>query len=315
MKWPLLLLASAGCTLLAAAQTQPTDQAPSALASRVAPVISTVTLSPDTVSDLRLKPFYAATIRMPEAVSSVVVGAPTLFLAEHNEREPDLVIVKPITAQPAVSNLLIATKSGQAVSLRLISGGSNAASEPVDFELIYKHRSGFLIGGVDDAPADAKKSQPSPYDLAFQEQAQRSSPEWLPAKDGIRASVGSITADGDDMVVAFSVLNTSPRWIELLPPQVELANSKGKKVQADKAEKSDKKVLADQVAIHEFRFSERKLAPGARADGVVRFARPDFKQYQENLQLALATADAVNRPLLIPLPFTAPSTTKLQGQR
>ena len=192
------VLASAECALLAAAQTQPTDQAPSALASRVAPVISTVTLSPDTVSDLHLKPFYAATIRMPEAVSSVVVGAPTLFLAEHNEREPDLVVVKPITAQPAVSNLLIATKSGQAVSLRLISGGFNATSEPVDFELIYKHRSSFLVGGMDDAPPDAKKAKPSPYDLAFQEQAQRSSPGWLPAKDALRGSVRVLVIGGTE---------------------------------------------------------------------------------------------------------------------
>ena len=32
----------------------------------------------------------------------------------------------------------------------------------------------------------------------------------------------------------------------------------------------------------------------------------DFKQFQEHLQLVLATADAVNRPLLLDLPFTAP---------
>src|SRR5271157_916254 len=78
------------------------QQAPSRLPapSDVAPVISKLTISPDTVTDLRLKPFYVATIRMPEAVSSVVVGAPTLFLAEHSEHEPDLVVVKPITADP-----------------------------------------------------------------------------------------------------------------------------------------------------------------------------------------------------------------------
>src|ERR1017187_10633777 len=94
------------------------QQAPSrspATTNDVAPVISKLTISPDRVTDLRLKPFYAATIRMPEAVSSVVVGAPTLFLAEHNEHEPELVVVKPITPDVAVSNLLIATKSGQVV--------------------------------------------------------------------------------------------------------------------------------------------------------------------------------------------------------
>ena len=315
MKWLLLSLVTSGLALPMAAQTATPAQTPSASAN-IAPVISTVTISPDTVSDLRLKPFYAATIRMPEAVSSVVVGAPTLFLAEHNEREPELVVVKPITAQPAVSNLLIATKSGQAVSLRLISGGVDTGySEPVDFELIYKHRSSFLIGGIDATPPEAKKSKPSPYDLAFQEQAKRSSPEWLPVKDSITASLGMVTGGQGDMVVAFSVLNNSQRWIELLPPQVELANPKGKKAKADAGKKPEKEVLADQVAVREFRLSERKLAPGARADGVVRFERPDFKQDQETLQLALATADAVNRPLLIPLPFTAPSSTQLQAER
>ena len=68
-------------------------------------------------------------------------------------------------------------------------------------------------------------------------------------------------------------------------------------------------MLADQVAIHDYRFTHRRLAPGARADGVVRFVRPDFKQFQEHLQLVLATADAVNRPLLLELPFTAPTAT------
>ena len=82
---------------------------------------------------------------MPEAVSSVVVGAPNLFAAEHSEHEPELVIVKPITSGPAVSNLLIATRSGQEVNLRLISGGTSASSDPVDFVLIYRPRRSFLI--------------------------------------------------------------------------------------------------------------------------------------------------------------------------
>jgi hypothetical protein len=91
MKHKLASLIFLGIVVPAMAQ-----QAPSHLPATndVAPVISKLTISPDTVTDLRLKPFYAATIRMPEPVSSVVVGAPTLFLAEHNEHEPDLVVVK-----------------------------------------------------------------------------------------------------------------------------------------------------------------------------------------------------------------------------
>src|SRR5271165_699138 len=92
---------------------------------------------------------------------SSVVGAPTRFLAEHNEHEPDLVVVKPITADPSVSNLLIATKSGLVVSLRLLSDGSAFGSaKPVDFVLIYKRRGSFLIRSVDEnftTPAAATK--------------------------------------------------------------------------------------------------------------------------------------------------------------
>jgi hypothetical protein len=36
---------------------------------------------------------FATTIRLPEPVSSVVVGDPTLFRVEHSEKEPRLVFV------------------------------------------------------------------------------------------------------------------------------------------------------------------------------------------------------------------------------
>jgi hypothetical protein len=273
----------------------------------VLPVISNLTISPDTVTDLRLKPLYAATIRMPEAVSSVVVGAPTFFQAEHNEHEPELVIVKPITTQASVSNLLIATKSGQVVSLRLISDGAvNSNTQPVDFVLTYRRQRSFLIGPSDEtSPAALAKPESSAYESAYRQQAYVSSPEWTTSVGELEASLGVVTEDGPDTIVAFSVLNNSQHWVELLPPQVELGNPNGKQNQTT-GDRSKKKVLADQVAIRDYRFTQRRLAPGARAAGVVRFVRPDFKQFQEHLQLVLATADAVNRPLLLDLPFTAP---------
>lgn len=287
-------------------------QEPTASHEDVQPVISNLTISPDTVTDLRLKPLYAATIRMPEPVSSVVVGAPTFFQAEHNEHEPELVIVKPITTQIAASNLLIATKSGQVVSLRLMSDGAvSSNTKPVDFVLTYTLRKGFLIGPSDEGspvnPSSAKQDS-SAYESAYRQQANVSSPAWSASRGDLTASLGAVTEDGPDAIVAFSVLNNSQRWVELLPPQVELGNPNGSGNQSTD-DRSKKKVLADQVAIRDFRFTQRRLAPGARADGVVRFVRPDFKQYQEHMQLVLATADAVNRPLLVDLPFTAPTAT------
>jgi cytochrome c oxidase cbb3-type subunit 2 len=49
---------------------------------------------------------------MPEEITSVILGSPESFKAEHNEGEPRYIYVKPITRDPAVSNLMIATKSG-----------------------------------------------------------------------------------------------------------------------------------------------------------------------------------------------------------
>ena len=232
MKYRLVTLFALGLLVPCLAQEA---QPHAAAGGDVAPVISKLMISPDTVTDLRLKPFYAATIRMPEAVSSVVVGAPTLFLAEHNEHEPELVVVKPITPDVAVSNLLIATKSGQVVSLRLMSDGSAPGSaKPVDFVLIYKRRGSFLIGSVDEdltKPVAAATPGLSAYELAFRQQTQVSSPEWNQNKGAISATLGAVTGDGDDMIVAFSVLNDTSHWVEVLPPQVELANpnSKGSK--------------------------------------------------------------------------------------
>ena|ERR1700733_6896835 len=111
------------------------------------------------------------------------------------------------------------------------------------------------------------------------------------------------------MVVAFSVLNQNDQWVEVLPPQIELNNpaTQTDSSKMKKKKKKQKNILADQVPIAEYRYTQRKLVPEARADGVVRFGRPDFKQVEEPLQLELATADAVNHPLLLNLPFTAPA--------
>jgi hypothetical protein len=277
------------------------------VAEGITPTISAVSISPDAVTDLRLKPLYAAAIRMPEAVSSVVVGAPNLFAAEHSDHEPELVIVKPITSGPAVSNLLIATRSGQEVSLRLISGGASASSDPVDFVLIYRPRRSFLIEGENELQSRAAVSvrPPSVFELAYQEQTRIASPQWTASKEqpALAISLGAVTGDHDDMIVSFSVLNRSEKWVEILAPQIELASLL---TSSSDEKKSKGKVLADQVAVKESRLTTRKLAPGTRVDGTIRFTRPSFKQDQERLQLALATADAVNRPLLISLPFTAP---------
>lgn len=102
------------------------------------------------------------------------------------------------------------------------------------------------------------------------------------------------------MLAAYSVVNRSDRWIEILPPQVELRSPNLN------AKKKRDQVLAEQVPISEYRLTACRLAPGERADGAVEFSRPGFKQSADHLVLELGTASAVDHPLLLQLPFVAP---------
>jgi hypothetical protein len=86
--------------------------------------------------------------------------------------------------------------------------------------------------------------------------------------------------------------------MEVLPPQIELAGTS--------KDKRHKAIKAEPVAITDYRMSARRLAPGARADGIVVFERPSFKESNERLLLAVAQAQEVDRPLLVPIAFVAP---------
>ena len=122
--------------------------------------VATLTIDPREVTILHLRPEFESSIRMPEDVTSVILGSPGTFKAEHNEGEPQYVYVKPITKEPAQSNLLIATKSGQHVTIELISAGASAANDtpPVDFLIEYRTARSFLIAG--DMPGPSSTGRP-----------------------------------------------------------------------------------------------------------------------------------------------------------
>jgi len=102
------------------------------------------------VTVVYLAPRYATAIRMIEPISSVVVGDPSSFSAEHSEQEPNLVFVKPLTAKPAETNLLVSTTKGHQVSLLLISRGETKnEQQPVDLLLRYKPAGRFLVEPAD----------------------------------------------------------------------------------------------------------------------------------------------------------------------
>jgi hypothetical protein len=283
--------------------------------------VATITINPNQVTALHLRPEFESTIRMPEEITSVILGSPGSFKAEHNEGEPQYVYVKPITKDPVQSNLLIATKSGQHVTLELISDGvgANNASQPVDFLIEYRASRSFLV--VSDTavltmpkPSDkalpsrmpsshSPSAVPSALDQEFEQQARLNAPKWI-KWDGkqIETSIGDIRQWSNETVVSYSIYNSSDQPVEIVAPQIQITGRKTER----KKKKEGKGVLSDQLEIRDYKLSVTRLEPGGRADGVVVFDRPNFKQSTEKLFLQLAQADQVDRPILIRLPFTPP---------
>jgi len=117
--------------------------------------------------------------------------------------------------------------------------------------------------------------------------------------DRLRVGVSEVIDGGQRVIVLFSVMNTSKHAILLMPPQVQL----GGKSRTGKVVKHDRWSTAQQLAVADFRLSRRRVATGERADGVVVFERPPYKQSNEQLFLQMAESGAVDRPALAPVGF------------
>jgi hypothetical protein len=279
--------------------------------STVVPKITTVPIEEGAVTVLHLGVGYTTSVRLPEEISSVVLGNPASFKAEHSETEPRLVFLKPITTQPAESNALITTKSGQEISLHLINPGQAAGNSTVDFLVEYRRTQGVLISSSGTqsflipelpvlqvgpvSPATPAEKQ-DVIGRELEKQKAISTPVWQGKE--LLAAVGESREREHQTFLRFSVLNNSRRVVELLPPQIEFSGTAGHK-------KGARQIKAEPVAISEYRMTTRRLAPGERADGVVVFERPAFKESSESMQLLLAEADQIDRPILLPVPFTA----------
>ena len=266
---------------------------------------------PEQVTVLHVRPGYVSSVRVLEEVSSVVLGDPGSFKAEHSEAEPQLVFFKATTAKSAQTNALITTKGGREISLSLVSNGKADHSDVVDYVLncerprsflIASAHSSFVVGDTRNVAQEGPSSRSSSEKQPISQEPQLMRPDRLenPRWQGklLRVAVGQTTEKEQEMAVPFAVLNASARTVELLPPQVQLAgNSK---------DKHRKAIKAEPVAIKDYSITTRRLAPGARADGVVVFERPSFKESSERLLLAVAQAEEVDRPVLAPMAFVAP---------
>jgi hypothetical protein len=304
--------------------------------AQVKPVVRQQGLN-EQVNVVRLAPRYATAIRMPEAVSSVIVGDPAQFLAEHSDKEPTLVLVKPVVEEPAESNLLVTTVRGRQISFVLRSDARG--SPPVDFLLIYKPARSFLVEesdlGSSEVPGTEKLHRIAPepevssvqptvfkseepgsqadsggLDLLDQllERQQRAplpplygmrAPAQERKGEPVRVGVSEVVDQGRTVVVLFSVVNPQRQAIEILPPQIQLAG----KIRKGFIIRRSRWGTSEQLPVSDFRLTRRRLGAGERADGVVVFTRPNFKQSNESVFLQVAESGAVDRPALAPIGF------------
>jgi hypothetical protein len=280
--------------------------------------IATVIINRTQITLLHLRPEFDSVIRMPEEITSVMLGDPESFQAEHNEGEPTYVYVKPIKSEPAVSNLMIATKSGAHVTLELISDGANRgnSAQAIDFLIEYRTSHGFMVAsaptvlsseptrhsaksGLSGAVVNSPSEDTSALDEENAQQMRINAPWTHWEGKQIETSIGEVRQWNNQVVVSYSVLNPSDQPVEIVPPQIQITGRK-----LSKKKKEGKGITSDQLQIREYRLSKTRLEPGERADGVAVYERPNFKQSAEKLFLQLAQADQVDRPILIRLPFT-----------
>jgi hypothetical protein len=120
-----------------------------------------------------------------------------------------------------------------------------------------------------------------------------------PGHELIKAGVSEVIDQGSTVIVLFSTLNAEDHAVELMPPQIQLGGMK----KTGKIIRKSRWSIAEQLPVSDFRISWRRLGPGERADGVVVFQRPSFKQSNETLFLQMAESGAVDRPALAPIGF------------
>jgi hypothetical protein len=153
-----------------------------------------------------------------------------------------------------------------------------------------------ILSTGNTAPA-AQPERVDPLAKVLERQKSLSAPAWV-GKELLIAPGDSLEQD-HETVFPFSVLNSSNRIIELLPPQLELTGTTHGH--------GGKRLKAEPIPVSEYRLTARHLEPGQRADGVIVFQRPAFKESTDQLQLQLAEADQVDRPISLPIPFITSS--------
>jgi hypothetical protein len=117
--------------------------------------------------------------------------------------------------------------------------------------------------------------------------------------DRVRTGVSRVIDGGQQVFVLFSAVNPTGHAILLMPPQVQL----GGRTTSGRLIRHSRWSTSEQLPVVDFRLNRRRLGPGERADGVVLFERPPYKQSHETLLLQVAESGSVDRPALAPIGF------------
>lgn len=317
--------------------------ATSAAFAQVRQVDPVVLTKPDLggrVTKVEVAARFVTTIRLPEAVNSVVLGDPSEFQVEHSEREPKLVFLKAISTKPAETNLLISTITGREVSLLLVSRGEDPSVERarVDFIVDYVPPGDFLVApsgfpfamvgetvplaGTGQASDDATQRRPRPAGQDEEPRGNRESSELdrlleqqqtapLPvmygehvryeSSQGDRVRAGvGRVIDGGQQVIVLFSVVNPTKRAILLMPPQIQLAGR---TTTGKLIRHRKWLTAEQLPVLEYRLSPHRLGPGERADGAAVFERPPYKQSNEMLLLQVAESGAVDRPALAPIGF------------
>ena len=316
----------------------------------VVPRVLTNTELTGKVTKVAVEDRFVTTIRLPEAVNSVVLGDPSRFQVEHSDKEPKLVFVKAITTKAAETNLLISTTSGRQVSLLLISRGEDASSEriPVDFVVSYQTPRDFLVppsgfpfamvgetvsldtsdresgnaaqlprGEVVRTSKPRRDLQNSPLDRLLEEQESAPLPALYgehiryESSEGDRVRAGvGRVIDGGDEVIVLFSVVNPTKQSILLMPPQVQLAGR---TTTGKLMHHRKWLTSEQLPVVGYRLSRTRLGPGERADGVALFERPPYKQSNEMLLLQVAEAGAVDRPALAPIGFGVSSSEETRN--
>ena len=269
-------------------------------------------------ASIRLAPHVTTTIRLPEAVNSVVLGDSNLFQAEYSPKEPLLVFATPTASDIAESNLVISTVFGRQFILILSSRGVSTDPSQAGVDLLVTCQAAAVRFIEETSPSGLISET-----LNLGRAAQPGSPETAPLSEGgsrlavekilerqrkqrmdklygdhIHVGIGQVSEDGSRLIVSFSVFSSKSESAELVPPQIQLSGQRKSGVF-----RRIRWTTVQQLPVQTFQMTRRKVNPGERVDGVVIFERPPIKQSTEKLLLQIADSAAVDRPTLAPISF------------